>query len=898
LIFKDFSCINADFFCIIGQSSHIWGVFMRIIRIIYLIILIFCLYLYSQSGTAYHQHEIMNGNNVLTAFNNWGVIAQPRSENSPGAWKYPVNGYFGDFSIMVGGLINFNGTTFSSVEICGANRPFSGDPEISPYGIFCGFEPRALPPNNLALSNRPETWPSNWSQWPFTNEAAFESYFEMDDNNDEEFNNSQYNAYGIQFQPDSTNFNRHGLGLKIESRFRQYNNAGLEDIMLMDYNLINEGSASYRQLVFGALMGTYVGISNMDDSPQEYTDDVCFFDINQNLGLFWDFPMDNSRNPLWIGKPGFAAVVILQSPGNPFDGIDNDRDNSFQPGNTAPFFTASDFNGHTLQTGEKIILIDKNYNRSIMTVPDSSIIVFSCGKYDTVNPGLTFVQEGNSGNLNAFDGIDNDFDGLIDENYDLHYNFSVPHLNSPVAISNNKGPTQYKNYFTGQGLTDTYIDENGQDIDEIGLTSFYYFAPANLIRTGDDVLLLQQLTPGYFNLPSSYSNGYLTAGEDGDFLMGSGFFPLEAGENQKIILGLVYADNPDELYSKVQVLKNINLNTSSNTILEFTLSPTGVYTGNTIPMSWQCDTTQGNVILEYSEDYGFNWKFLDIVPVSEQSFNWDISQMDDGYFYQIRFRHSLNPLRTITSSRFVINHAAPANPQVILLESPAPNQIVSDTLEIRWMAGDAEGSNLTVSLFHSTGQDTSWEFLTDIMDSGSYSLDTRRLPNSSHVLLKILASDGTGMGEAISHAFRINNQFTTINDSLLFHASGHANGLVKIFTVDSSEITGHQYRLSFNDSAEQKSYNVKDLTLNESVLQNCTQLDSSSMGPEFDGVRLLVHDIYPTQIDTSKTCWSRNDITLDFRISLEDYQIPPFGLVKTILMPCDYEIEFFNQVMD
>ena len=84
----------------------------------------------------------------------------------------------------------------------------------------------------------------------------------------------------------------------------------------------------------------------------------------------------------------------------------------------------------------------------------------------------------------------------------------------------------------------TDVDES----DQIGLTSFEYFTPANDFSMADDEDLWRRLSPGYFEVPESIVNNKPQRGEDGDFFYGSGFFPLRAGETQRFSLALVYGE--------------------------------------------------------------------------------------------------------------------------------------------------------------------------------------------------------------------------------------------------------------------------------------------------------------------------------------------------------------------
>ena len=609
---------------------------------IILLLIILTIPSYSQSGSQYREHQILGANQVITVFSNWGVIAQPEDQGPRGSWLHPNNGYLGDFSLLIGARVEYDSVAFATVTDCPVNRPALGR-DYSNSGIRQAYEPRTLGASNLAMSNDSNTWPAGWTSWPFNTTAVLESYFEMDDNNDNEFNNSLENSLGIAFKPDTLNLDRNGLALKIEARYRQFNTGILDDALIMEYNIRNEGTTMYRQMVFGGLVGTYVGVTGNDHTPQEYDDDASFFDLENNATYFWDWDMDVSQNPAWVGDVGYAALAFIRSPGNPYDGIDNDRDNASQPGNSAPYFSAADFTGHNIQSGEQIVLIDRDFNRNIVSVPNDSFTVTTCGKNFTIYPGITYVEEGDSLTSNFFDGIDNDFDGLIDENYYVHYHFNAANMTAPFQINNTLGPTQYINYFTGQGLTDSNIDESGSDVDELGLTSFHYFAPSNQINLSDDENLFTLMSPANIDLSSLYSNGQILGGEDGDFVIGSGIFTLKPGEQQKVILALVYANTPSDLITKVQSIQTdpifvvINKNFKVNKKFQLLVNyPNPFNPSTTVVFNLQktCDVT-----LKIFNILGEKVTTLvsDRLSAGSYSIEWDASSQASGvYLYRLQ----------------------------------------------------------------------------------------------------------------------------------------------------------------------------------------------------------------------------------------------------------------------
>ena len=73
----------------------------------------------------------------------------------------------------------------------------------------------------------------------------------------------------------------------------------------------------------------------------------------------------------------------------------------------------------------------------------------------------------------------------------------------------------------------------------------------------DDELLWEWLKPGYFDVPSSIQNGKPVAGDDGDFIYGSGYFPLRAGDTQRFSLALVYGYDLTDLLKNRETVQDI-----------------------------------------------------------------------------------------------------------------------------------------------------------------------------------------------------------------------------------------------------------------------------------------------------------------------------------------------------
>ena len=404
------------------------------------------------------------GNRVGISFYNDGAISGFNlGVDIRGEWPLGSGeNYIGDLTPLIGvEFINRRLDTLHSVGISRGPRNGQANERHPVYGYFWGFNPLPgyLNPNaqSVAMSHLPHTWPiEGWADQPTWKDkdgktqwngyfgrgimnADQESYYKADDQWDDEFNGF--------FLPDSTDSTRKGMGLQMAVRGFQWSHFLAEDAIFWLYDIKNEGTTIYRKAVFGTVVGTLAG------GDGDSHDDLGYFDANEWITYSWDSDGKGNKGQ----KVGYVGYAFLESPGNPFDGIDNDGDS---PDPNSPTFTKADFDSVVYNAGDKIVLIDPvTYERTLYTVKPTIDTVYSLGVRFIINPGVTYFREGHIQRIengvaiphpSAYDGIDNDLDGLIDENEALH-----------LVARQIKGysPLKYKDYRTGRGVNDPLIDE-------------------------------------------------------------------------------------------------------------------------------------------------------------------------------------------------------------------------------------------------------------------------------------------------------------------------------------------------------------------------------------------------------------------------------------------------------
>lgn len=549
------------------------------------------------------------GNRAGISFYNDGQIAGFNTGTDiRGEWPLGSGeNYIGDCIPLIGvEFVNALGDTLQSVIISRGPRNGQGNERHPTLNYFWGWNPTPgfRNPNyqSVAMSHIPDSWPiSGWrdpvagswrdaegrTEWfgyfgrGIVN-ADQESFFEADDHWDDEFNSN--------FKPSTTDPNRNGMGLRMRQRGFQWSSFLAEDAVFWLYDITNDGTTLYRKANFGTVVGTLAG------GDGDSQDDLGYFDIDDWITYSYDSDGIGNRNQ----RVGYVGYAFLESPGNPFDGIDNDND---ADGNGSPKFQSQDFMGIVYDIGDKIVLIDPvTYERSIQTITQIPFTVSSMG-VEFILDGVTPLREGHIAQItngvaiphkSANDGIDNDLDGLIDENEATH-----------LVTREGRGlqGLSYINYTTGEGVGNLMIDEKrdnnvdedmdwdplyddlGQDglgpdddnypgsdlgegdgiptqgepnfgktdtdeSDQIGLTGFNFFENSASPNLSIDSLVWNRMTPGRFDVVPPQPM-------DGDFIYSSGFFPLNPATTERFSVSLLFGENYRDIVSNKEIVQQI-----------------------------------------------------------------------------------------------------------------------------------------------------------------------------------------------------------------------------------------------------------------------------------------------------------------------------------------------------
>lgn len=562
-----------------------------------------------------------SGNKVRTTFYNYGLIGRWTSEPEDIGGEWPINSgheYIGDVGHMVGSeFVDLNDLNKKSVATI-------DNPRGSEYNLdtHWGWEPLSgfnspdtplvamshMGPSDDEISNF-STWPDQWPDklddpldpgWAGSWNGYFgknqknaeqESYFVMDDAQDAEFF----------YYPDSNNLERRGMGLRCTQRGLQWNHILAEDVLFWLYDIKNISDYDINKMVFGYIVGTITGGDG--DSGDDWAD----FEKLDDLAFSYDNGTDLETGLGGIGASGWSPVglagyAFLESPGNPYDGIDNDGDGSEGLGMT---LSEDVFAARSYNVGDTIVAIDyQTYDRILIPMTSDGITIQKSNVEHTFMPGS--LLEEIPRNL-----FDDNLNGLIDENNGASVEIAPGVLEDLYLYFDplTGGGLKYIDYVSGIGTSNQLIDESREDgidndgdwniitddvgidgmpgsgdlgegdgiptsgmgtnlpgepnidktdideSDQIGLSSFYYFNFGVGPQMNDDNRLWEEMLPGYFN--NSVSN------TDADFLFSSGYFPLQKNMTERFSIALLFGDNlPDLVRNKqtVQTIYNQNYN--------------------------------------------------------------------------------------------------------------------------------------------------------------------------------------------------------------------------------------------------------------------------------------------------------------------------------------------------
>ena len=359
--------------------------------------------------------------------------------------------------------------------------------------------------------------------------ADQESYFVMDD--------QYYDAWN--FYPDERDRTRRGLGLRVEVRGFQWANPQAQNVIFWHYDIVNEGTTTYDDIVFGLYMDSGVGGAGQScDGVAESDDDNAFY--NRDFGLNLVYTWDRGGRGVGLSSncadTGYLGYAYLETPGNTDNQIDDDNDgilNESRDGGPGQRIEGQDAIRAYVEANYDLALFETIYG------PVEERPAYVAGVWWTGDEDLDWLAEFH----------DTGADGIFEDD------------DNPADTGERDGiPTAGEPNFD-----QTDINES----DMIGLTGF----KMNRIRAGagapssevDGIVFFMNEREWPARLYEQFTSPDETVRFDQPlvlnynigFLFASGPFPLEAGRRERFSLSLAYGDDLTELQSTVETVQSI-----------------------------------------------------------------------------------------------------------------------------------------------------------------------------------------------------------------------------------------------------------------------------------------------------------------------------------------------------
>lgn len=534
-------------------------------------------------------------------------------------------------------------------------------------------------------------------------------------------------------------------------------------------------------------------------------------------------------------------------------------------------------------------------------VPNTNIILYDVNADDIGKPFADGVD--NDGDRAIDEGIDEGIDEMIDESRDDFIdNDSDWELADDVGINGDESGglsagvgDQRPNSGSGSGFPgEPNIDKTDvSESDQMGLTAVGYDPAGSIPVTSDNYLWNFYMTPGTFWQPPQ---GGQPPG-DYDLFVTSGFFPLQAGQTERIAMSVVLGNNEADALRNKAVAQ-----TTYDFDYQFAKSPeppkvTAVTGDGKVTLYW--DTKS-----ESSED-----KYMSEVTNGVDRFDFE------GYKIYRATDFEFNDAYTITDGEGNLTFLEPyiqngKKAQWDLADGKYGWHPV-DLNGIKFYLGDDTGlqhsfvdSNVVNGqryFYAVVAYDYGGDFSNDIIPSDSpmklrVNSLTGELEKGPNVLEVTPSPPAAGYSNAEFSGEKID------------HVSGTSSGEIFFEIIDPMDIKNyHQYQITFTDTilpnqqgpagydtVTTKSYYLVDITFPEqpdTLINNEYELPVAD-AQVIDGFRLSFNNVDELSFNAEKSYWN-HDSLWTFRVQ----RYATFNVVGTKL-PYDYRVIFLESQSD
>ncbi|MBU0473726.1 MAG: hypothetical protein KKF62_06140 [Bacteroidetes bacterium] len=404
--------------------------------------------------------------------------------------------------------------------------------EYGLYPVFGYFNELSETP---AMSNLPDSWPTEG--WPTRDgkkwqgewngrfgrgimKADLETFFVTNDAQDQEYLEDgktvkYYPRPNVKIGDKNPNVSIQkgkpwgGIGVRIETRGFQWSNPSANDAIFWEHNIANISDYDLPEMAFGFWMDNAVG------GEEGVGDDLAYYDKSLNMAYSWDIDFI----PVGGGKaPGILGFAYLESPGLPYDNLDNDKDG---------------------------LLNEKRDNVAVNKIgPTDGIENLSdFMKYYKLNESDLKEHWDADEDQDWIDGNDENGNGVYDNNEDAGNDVGLDGV-GPNDI-NYTGPdadgtecNHKPDFIEGVGAEPNFAVTDVSESDMLGLTSFHYTSDIErqaIIRT--DESLFKYMVDGQFHEFQSEPLNFME-------FFASGIFPLYKGRTERVSMAELHSYDP------------------------------------------------------------------------------------------------------------------------------------------------------------------------------------------------------------------------------------------------------------------------------------------------------------------------------------------------------------------
>ena len=581
------------------------------------------------------------------------------------------------------------------------------------------------------------------------------------------------------------------------------------------------------------------------------------------------------------------------------DGIDNNADPEDPYFLEYPFGNGVDINSPLVDSN--MVLEAQNDPWLRYSVPNTDIILYNLDFEDIGKPFADGIDNDGDGAID--EGIDEGIDEMIDESRDDFIdNDGDWELSDDVGINGDESGgfeagagDQMPTSGSGTGFPgEPNIDKTDvAESDQMGLTAVGYDPAGSIPLSSDGYMWLFYMTPGSYWQPPA---GGQPPG-DYDLFVTSGFFPLKAGQTERIAMSVALGNDVEDALRNKAVAQ-----TTYDFDYQFAKAPdppnvTAVTDDGTVTLYW--DTKS-----ELSKD-----RYM-----GEITNNVDLYDFE-GYKIYKSTDFEFNDAYTITDGEGNLTFLEPYSQNGEKAQWDLMNGKTGwhpiDLNGIKFYLGDDTGLQHSY-VDNNVVNGQKYYYAVVSYDYGG-DLSNDIIPSDSPMRLRVNSLTGEiELGPNVV-AVTPSPPAAGYNDAVfsgdtIEHVSGTSSGKIYYEIINPMNIrNNHTYQITFTDTilANQqgpagydtittKSYyltNVTDPQSPDTLIENEYYLNAND-GQVIDGFRLAFENIKELRFNEEKSYWSRDSIW-----SFNFFRYATFNVVGTQL-PYDYRIVFTNEQSD